>query len=368
MSYIKKGKVQKIAWPKGTNQDAWLALRAQMSGDGDEEVVRLGASEVSVATGSNTFQCPQRLFYKITGWHKKDFINEVVVAGHLMEPIIATRWEGHIEGDEEQSLRNAVNGIQVRKIKKAKFFLLNSAYPYLSVSLDYVNQGTQYSPWTGEKYHPLTPHEMKATTEQYYKLWPGGIARPYYEQINIQMLVSGTKLCVFHVLIDGRYYKTMEVERDDALLEEILPKIEQFVENAKKGKRLVRMMNELLESGESEESQLYQTYLGMFESITPPAIGIKDNLELMYEIHNETEKKSDQFKDATPHDQQMLEAYLNQGAIIKEAEAEKTRIRCELVASCGKWQGIFGQGVRMVNRRADPEAGKKAYFDIRSVG
>ena len=365
-----------MAWPKNTNQEAWLELRAKMTGDGDEEVVRLGASEVSVATGSNTFQCPQRLFHKITGFHKKDFVNETLIAGHLMEPLTAIRWEGYDPEDMEASCRNAVNGTKLRRVKKAKFFLLNSAYPYLSVSLDYVNQGTQYSPWTGDKYATLTPHEMKHTNEQYYRLWPTlnqgfgpiKIARPYLEQIMIQMLVSNTQLAVFHVMIDGKTYKTAEIRRDDALLEEILPKIEAFVENCKKGKRLVRMMAEMLAEGESEESEMYKTYFEMYRSITPAAIGMDDNLELMYELHERTDKASDQMKDATQKDQDLMGEYLRQGEIIKVADKEKTRVRCLLVESCGRWQGIWGNGIRMVNRRADPENNKKAYFDIRTVG
>lgn len=363
MTYIRKGKVTKHAWPKSADHSEWLKLRALMAGDGDEEVVRLGASEVSVATGTNTFQCPRRLFFKLTGWHKKDFINEIVTAGHLLEPMSAQRWEGFVPDDVEQSLHNAVNGVRLRKIKKAKFFLTNSAYPYLSVSLDYVNQGAQYSPWTGEKYATLTPHEMKATNEQYYRLWPGGIARPYLEQVNIQMLVSGTKLAVFHVLIDGRYYKTMEIERDDELLEEILPKIEAFVENVKKGKRLVRMMQELLADGETEESPMYKTYYEMFESLWPPVVGIQDNLDLATEMYNATDKPSDQLKTATPLDEELMQAYLAENAKIKLADSEKIRLRSILIEKCGKWQGIRGESVRMINRRATET--KKAYFDIR---
>lgn len=368
MTKIKKGRVVRINWPRSTNQDAWLKMRADLSGDGNEEVVRLGASEVSVATGSNTFQCPQRLFHKLTGFYKKDFINEILVGGHLMEPITASRWEGFLLDDEEQSLRNTLNGIKVRKIKKAKFFLQNTAYPYLNVSLDYVNQGPQFSPFTGEKYPTLMPHEMKATNKDYYKLWPGGIARPYLEQLNIQMLVANVRIAVFHVMIDGRHYKVMEVERDDDLLEEILPKIEAFVENAKKGKRLVRMMNELLAEGETEESDMYQAFKAQYDEITPEAIGIDDNLDLVYELHEATDKESDQLKDATLKDQKLLESYLAANEAQKEAEKEKIRIRCNLVEKCGKWQGIWGDGVRMINRRADPENGKKAYFDIRKVG
>lgn len=373
MQEIRKGKTIKIAWPKKTTQEAWLELRAKMSGEGDEDLVRLGASEVSVATGSNTFQCPQRLFHKLTGFHKKDFINEILVGGHLLEPVIAKRWEGFVVDDMETSLKNSLNGIVLNSIKKAEFFLLNSAYPYLSVSLDYVPKGTQHSPWTGEKYPPLTPHEFKSSNEQYVRLWPTvvqgdrkfKIARPYLEQINIQMLVSNTKLAVFHLLVDGRHYSVVEVERDDELLAEILPKIESFVENAKKGKRLVRMMRELLEAGETEESEMFQTYKAMYDEITPDAVGIDDNLDLVYEIHGETTKESDQFKTATDRDNDLMYGYLAQNAIIKAADSEKIRLRTMLVESCGQWQGVRGEGIRMVNRRANPDTGKKAYFDIR---
>lgn len=373
MSYIKKGKVTKLNWPKGTDQSGWLELRAQMSGTGDEEIVRLGASEVSVATGSNTFQCAQRLFHSKTGFHKKDFINEILVGGHLLEPVIARRWEGFVPGDMEQSLRNSLDLVRVNRVKKAEFFLLNDAYPYLSVSLDYVPQGPQFSPFTGEKYPALTPHEFKSTNENYYRLWPAiiqgdnkiKIARPYLEQINIQMLVSNTKLALFHVLIDGRHYSVVEIERDDELLEEILPKIEDYVERCKKGKRLVTMMNEILDEGGEEDSPLFQTYLKMYYDNMPEFGGQADQLELAYELEPAAKYESDQFKKATSRDDTLLESYLEQNVIIKEAGEMKIKLRSELVHNCGKWQGIRHSNgeTRMINRR---ESGtKKAYFDIR---
>lgn len=359
---LKKGRVRKFNWPKGTNQEAWLKLRQEMSGDGDEEVVRLGASEVSVATGSNTFQCPQRLFHKLTGYYKKDFINETTVAGHLQEPVIAQRWEGFVPDDLEQSLHNAVNGVRLRKLAKAKFFLTNDLYPYLSVSLDYVPSGVQYSPFTGEKYPRLTPNEMKHTNAEYYKLWPDGIARPYLEQVNIQMLVSGTTLAVFHVLIDGKNYKVMEIERDDDLLAEMLPKIEAFVEKVKKGKRLLSMMREM---DDDRESEVYKMYESMYQEITPEAIGMEDNLELAYEMNEYTDKAQDDQKQATDADIELMLAYLEQGKVIKEAEANKVKFRTLLVQSCGKWQGMWSPHAKMINRRAAGD--KKAFFKISAV-
>lgn len=380
MTYIKKGRVVRIPWPKATNQDAWLELRAKLSGADTDDEIRLGASEISVATGSNTFQCAARLFHKLTGWHSKMEINETLIAGHLMEPVIASRYES-LEFDEygnvdmEKSCHNAVNEVKVRKVRKAKFFLQNTAYPYLNVSLDYVPSGPSYSPWSGEKYKPLTPIELKTTNENYYKLWPKidqgygpvSIALPYMEQIQIQMLVSNTQVAVFLVMIDGRNFKAFEIHRDDAMLEEMLPKIEAYVENAKKGRRLVRMMQELLADGETEESEMYQTYLKMYESITPAPTGMKDDLKLAEEITDTDDKISDQMKDATPKDDALLEAYMAQNDIAAEVEKEKRRIRTELVYSAGKWNGIFSKntGLRMVNRLANKETGSRAYFSIK---
>lgn len=366
MSYeIKKGKVQRIPWPKGMNQTEWLKLRADISGESNEEVVRLGASEVSVATGNNAFQSPKRLFHKLTGYHKLDVVNETLAGGNLLEPVICKRWEGFVLDDMETSLLNSLNGVRVNKIKKAEFFLLNDAYPYLSVSLDYIPQGVQYSPWTGEKYAPLTPHEMKSTVDGYRRTWgKEGIPPSYMDQVQTQMLVSQTKIAVFHVLVDGRYYEVQEIPFNPEYVKEMLPKVEDFVERAKKGKRLVRMMRELLESGETEESEMFVAYKAIYDEITPEDVGIQDNLDLAYELQPYTTKPSDQFKTATAQDQKHMESYLEQLSLIKHAEAEKIRLRSILVASAGAWQGIRGEGVRMVNRRANPETGKKAYFSI----
>src|SRR5690606_19011110 len=150
--------ITKIKWPRGLDTNGWEQMRAEVEGIG-RDYVRIGASDVSVVTGSNRFKCPQRLFHHLTGFHHSFFITESTLAGHLAEATVMKRWEGYTPDDEYQSLMNVRDGIRLRKVRKADFFLINSKYPNLSASLDYVFVGKQYSPWTGAKYHPLTPNE-----------------------------------------------------------------------------------------------------------------------------------------------------------------------------------------------------------------
>lgn len=206
-------KLTKIKWSSKSMED-WALERKNMEGLNSPDVVRIGASDVSVCTGSNKWKCPQRLFYHLTGYHSSFFITETTLAGHLMEKVTISRWESYVADNEQQSLENSLNGVAVRKMSKANYFLTNSEYPNCFVSLDYTPKGKQYSPFTGELYPSMMPVELKHTNNQFYLKWTDGCALQYLEQIQYQMLISNTKIALLLVLIDGVKFKVKEIESD----------------------------------------------------------------------------------------------------------------------------------------------------------
>jgi hypothetical protein len=159
------------------------------------------------------------------------------VGGHLLENVVASNWESWTP-NEEEFLLNLERSIKLRKTKKADFFLMNDEYPQLFVSVDRLHDGQTFSPFTGQEYAELTPIELKTTERDYYKLWEDGITQPYKEQVMSQMMVTGTEVAVFNVLVNGVYFHTREVEFDKVLSQFIDHETRQFAQLCIAGKQI----------------------------------------------------------------------------------------------------------------------------------
>lgn len=348
-----RGKIEKIKWPKKINLDQWGTLRREIEGVGNPNVVRIGASDLSVCTGTNTFKCPARLYHHLCGAHQSWFITESTASGHALEPIIAQRFEGYVPDDLEASLINFQNGFKVRKLKKADFFILNSAYPHMSASLDYVFSGKQYSPWTGSLYAPLTPIENKSTNKGYFMHWKDGITPSYYEQVQGQMLLTNTEVCVFNVLVDGVKYHVREVEADKEVQKYIVFKVNEFVERVKVGKVAYQLMQE------SKSQSEYEDFKALYDQAEPNPVAMDDNLELENELHTSSEL----LKSATEEDEELMKQYLSASSQIKQLEETKTLCRIKLVKESNGFEGVESDSYRMLNRPTTKF--KKGYFAIK---
>jgi len=160
--------ISKIEWTGSTHEE-WLAQRKATEGIGNLDITRIGASDVSVITGSNKWKCKRRLFYHLIGMYSQEWRSNKSVSGHLLEPIVATSWESWTS-NEDDFLFNLERGVKIRKTKKADFFLLNDKYENLFASIDRLHDGEVFSPFTGELYDEMTPIELKTTEDGYFRM------------------------------------------------------------------------------------------------------------------------------------------------------------------------------------------------------
>ena len=360
-----KNKPKKILWKKGLSMEEWGEERQKMEGIGNPDVCRIGASDVSVCTGSNKWKCPQRLFYHLTGYYSSFFVTETTLAGHLMEPITIGRWESYVANNEQQSLENSLHGIKVRKMQKANYFLVNPLYPNSFVSLDYTPKGQQFSPFTGELYEPLTPVELKHTNRNYYIKWTDGCALQYLEQIQYQMLISNTKVALLLVLIDGVNFKVKEIEANPEQQQYILSKVNEFAEKVKVGKMALQGMKDAEASGNMEE---YEAFHSIFEQVTPEPLGTFsssgcDNVNLMQELYADAIDEDGSVKEGDEQDELWMNGYLKCIRVNNSIEEVKNVYKTKLLKSCGEFEGIKAGERKMTNRRATTL--KKAYFGIK---
>lgn len=349
-------KITKHPWRKG-NLTEWEHQRAEMEGAGLEfDHVRVGASDVSVIMKTNPWKEPQRLFRHLTGEYSNFQLTETTVSGHLLEPLIVARWESW-DADSRTALMNTHNGFKVRNLSKAEFFLTNTDYPNQFISLDYIPDGEQYSPFTGELYDELTPHELKHTNYNYYRLWQGGITKAYYDQIQSQMALTNTQLAVFHVLVDGVKYNVQEIPRDEKRIQEIKVEVEKFCDKVRDGKAAYYLMVH----GETEEER--ERAAAIYEMIMPPLVGSDDAVKLADELWEAPVMDKDAgYKKATKVEEALMDEYYGFLRLEEQLKKNKQRVQGTLKLKASKWHGIRGEGYKCTSRSGSETT--KAYFAV----
>jgi predicted phage-related endonuclease len=342
--------IHKEKWV-GDSHEQWLYQRKAVEGLGSLEITRIGASDIGTVTGSNKWKCKRRLFYHLIGMYSSEWRTAKSVGGHLLENVVASNWESWVP-EEEQFLYNLERGKKIRYTKKADFFLMNDDYPQLFVSVDRLHDGQTFSPFTGQEYAELTPIELKTTERDYYKLWEDGITQPYKEQVMSQMMVTGTEVAVFNVLVNGVYFHTREVEFDKVLSQFIDHETRQFAQLCIAGKQIVDLINSAKSKAEKEE------YQAMLEDITPDASALDDEQDLNKELFSESNGSIK----GSESDFKFLLDYQDAHDKIKALEELKQLNKNKITTLMKDAEEMLFEGGKVVWRRAD---GKRDYFSLK---
>ena len=342
--------INKIEWTGSTHEE-WLAQRKATEGIGNLDVTRIGASDISVITGSNKWKCKRRLFYHLIGMYSQEWRSAKTVAGHLLEPIVATSWESWVS-NEDDFLFNLERGVKLRNTKKANFFLINDKYENLFASIDRLHDGEVFSPFTGELYDELTPIELKTTEDGYFRMWTDGITQGYREQVMAQMMVSNTKVGVFCVLVNGNKFHVREVEYDSSLAEQIDYQTREFATTVKAGKQILDLMN----SAKTEQERA--EYEAMLDEITPNPLELLDEQELNKELFSNSSGsiKGDE------KDFQYLLDYNSAMEQIKSLEEAKQLAKNVLTTKLKHAEEMLFDGGKLIWRKTP---GKRDYFSIK---
>jgi predicted phage-related endonuclease len=229
---------------------------------------------------------------------------------------------------------------------------MNDEYPQLFVSVDRLHDGQTFSPFTGQEYAELTPIELKTTERDYYKLWEDGITQPYKEQVMAQMMVTGTDVAVFNVLVNGVYFHTREVEFDKVLSQFIDHETRQFAQLCIAGKQIVDLINSAKSKQEKEE------YQAMLEDITPDATELDDEQNLNKELFS----KSDGSIKGSESDFKFLFDYQDAHDKIKGLEELKQLSKNKITTLMKDAEEMVFEGGKVVWRRSD---GKRDYFSLK---
>lgn len=187
----------KILKPK--NHDEWLKMRE--SG--------IGASEVGALLGLSPYETPFGLYLKKTGQIEPEPENEAMLMGHLMEDVVARRWEME-------------TGEKVIKASAADIIYVHPEYDFMRATPDRIVKGKK----------KLLEIKTTITNVDPDDIYPHWIAQVMY-----QMYVTGIHEADLAWLVQGRYFGYAHIPYDEEFANFIAERVKEFwLENVKGGK------------------------------------------------------------------------------------------------------------------------------------
>jgi len=210
----------------------WLDFRTEV----------IGSSEIGTVLGNNKYGSTLKV------WHEKvfkeippQFNNADTIYGRFAEPIIGKYWE-HYDGVESW-IDNIVNSVEVRKLRNINCFAVNTKFPYLSASIDYMAHGNQESPFTGSNIpHPF-PVECKAIKKIVSDMYEAGLPPNYFDQIKEQCIVMEVDYGEIAYLVE-REFKVQSVTITEDDVAEVLLKAKEFWDNVQLCRELYSLYDE----------------------------------------------------------------------------------------------------------------------------
>lgn len=359
---MKKSKTKKILWKEDWTTQEWEEQRANLEGIG-LDYVRIGASDIGHILFSSKWKCKRRLAYHLIEGYNSFEITETTLEGHLQEPLTVDRWESW-DADPLVAMKQVQNGVKVRRLEKAKFFLVSENYKNFFVSLDYIPaDNEQFSPFSGELYPPMMPVEVKFTNKQYYtNYWNYKdlpITPQYYCQVQAQMLLTNTSICLFLVKIGddvNRRFVPIEIARDDEFITTMIEAVDEYVELILNCK--TAYYRYLLCTDEVEKETLRQIY----EDMLPPYGGSEDDVNLADERWLPPIDPDADYLIGDEEIDEMMSSYMHFGEVENMCKEEKNKIKANLKHLSSGFQGIKTANYKAIIRgqRSD----KKAYFGV----
>jgi len=175
--------------------EEWLALRKRS----------IGASEVAVLLGLNPYKTTYQLWEeKILDGPLEQIHNDAIDFGNKLEEIVAQTYA-------ERAQRKVIRDNKIRVHPEIDFFTCN---------LDRV-----ILPIDGEGRGVL---ECKTASGFASGSWESEVPPMYYTQVQAQLAITGYKWGALALLVDGRKFKSFEIERDEKFIRSLVQIVSDF--------------------------------------------------------------------------------------------------------------------------------------------
>lgn len=159
----------------------------------------IGGSDVGAVLGLNSYRTPKDVWDDKLGLSTPFEGNEATEWGNRLEDVIAQKWSEEAKRDVQKD-----NKIRIHK-----------DHPELLVNLDRVITDNQDGRGPGVL-------EIKTVSGFAFKAWEEDqVPLSYYAQFQHELAVTGWKWGEFGLLVDGRNFKRLPLDRDEIFIKEM---------------------------------------------------------------------------------------------------------------------------------------------------
>ena len=238
---------------KETDYEGWLNFRLR----------GVGASEVGTLLGLNPYKSKIELFYQKLGVIPlKQDENLAMFYGSRLEDFVANMWQ-YFDNDAESVIDNFNTDVKKRFSKPVPGYILNEDHPNLFFSPDrIITKGETDRVVYNGKLVTKNVHgvlEIKTISGFASKQWEGGIPPSYIIQLTTYMIGLETSYGEIVLLEDGRKLTVLPVERNEAIVTEILSAVQDFTDRVQAARS--DMENLHLYEPEPDGTQAFESFL-----------------------------------------------------------------------------------------------------------
>ena len=203
--YLKKMNCNILCSTENQTREEWLKHRQH----------GIGGSDIASMLGINPFHSPLALYWdKVSEIKEEEGENVPAEVGTALEPFM------------KKKLLNWIwNNKKDRKVRidDCKYILQHHKNPLALANVDGIIE------WEDGE---LCVAEYKTTNERNYKLWEGdNIPDYYYLQTQWYLYTTGLEICYLAFLIGNRKFDVKIIERNDAVIEQLVKQTNDFWNN-----------------------------------------------------------------------------------------------------------------------------------------
>jgi putative phage-type endonuclease len=185
--------MKKLISTNSLSHEEWLKYRKQ----------GIGGSDAGAICGLNPYVSPMSVFYDKTSEEIETYDNESMRQGRDLEEYVACRFV------EETGL----------KVRRSNAIYQNEKYPFMQANVDRLISGKNMG------------LECKTASAYNADKWIGDSVPAHYEiQCHHYMAVTGAEAWYLAVLIMGREFKYKRIDRDEALIQNLIAIEKEFWE------------------------------------------------------------------------------------------------------------------------------------------
>lgn len=280
------GKITKVFYD-AKNREQWMERRLLISGKGNDNLYRIGASDISAAIGMSKWKSPVRVFREALGMVSTSMESVKMSMGLVCEPINKLCYECY-DDNEQVFAAQLKDGIKVNKVQNVNYIAINEEFDLIFASLDFKRPGGSPALVDSEMYVKgeiiKDSYAIDAKNMNFQAFMSYGKKLPfnYIVQGYGQMIATGTKYCEFSLIVENSQYVIIPVVWNDYQASEIKRKVVDFCTRVLQAKPLATLWHQANVANDFESMAIYESLISQLQ---PDIVGMEDEWLVQEELY-----------------------------------------------------------------------------------